>query len=97
MPHIQQAMSYSTSLYINWTSSVADDYILYYWKESTPSNVYTATTTSTSYSITGLISNTAYKIVVSARNTIGSTNSSEVTGYTTPDGNRAGIHTEGET
>ena len=46
----------------------------------------TATTTSLSYNITGLDSNTAYKVIVSARNSAGSANSSEVLECTTPEG-----------
>ena len=39
-----------------------------------------------SYNITGLDSNTAYKVIVSARNVLGSSNSSEVMGCTIPEG-----------
>ena len=39
-----------------------------------------------SYNITGLDSNTAYKVIVSARNSVGSANSSEVKGCTIPEG-----------
>ena len=46
----------------------------------------TVTTTSLSYNITGLDSNTAYKVIVSARNVLGSSNSSEVKGCTIPEG-----------
>ena len=75
-----------TSLYLQWTRSGGDNFTLYYWKNSTPSDVSTATTTSLSYNITGLDSNTAYKVIVSARNSLRSANSSEDVGYTTTEG-----------
>ena len=76
----------TTSLYLQWTSSGGDTFTLYYWKTSTPSDVSTATTTSLSYNISGLDYNTAYKVIVSARNVQGSSNSSEVKGCTIPQG-----------
>ena len=76
----------TTSLYLQWTRSGGDTFTLYYWKNSTPSDVSTATTTSLSYNITGLDSNTAYKVIVSAGNSAGFANSSEVSEYTTPEG-----------
>ena len=83
---IVQASTTTASLYLQWTSSGGDTFTLYYWKTSTPSNLSTVTTTSLSYNITGLDSNTAYKVIVSARNVLGSSNSSEVEGCTIPEG-----------
>ena len=83
---IVQTSTTTSSLYLQWTRNGGDTIILYYWKTSTPSNVSTVTTTSLSYNITGLDSNTAYKVIVSARTSVESANSSEVAGYTTPEG-----------
>ena len=83
---IVQTSTTTTSIHLQWTRGGGDNFTLYYWKTSTPSNVSTVTTTSLSYNITGLDSNTAYKVIVSARTSLGSANSSEVVGYTTPEG-----------
>ena len=83
---IVNASTTTSSLYLQWTRSGGDNFTLYYWKTSTPSDVSTVTTTSLSYNITGLDSNTAYKVIVSARNVLGFSNSSEVLVYTTPEG-----------
>ena len=84
-PSVQTSAT-TASLYLQWTSSGGDNFILYYWKTSTPSNVSTVTTTSLSYNITGLDSNTAYKAIVSASNSVGSANSSDVPVCTIPEG-----------
>ena len=84
-PNVQTSTT-TTNLYLQWTRSGGDTFTLYYWKTSTPSDVATVTTASMSYNITGLDSNTAYKIIVSARNVLGSSNSSEVKGCTIPEG-----------
>ena len=83
---VVQTSTTTTSLYLQWTSSGGDNFILYYWKTSTPSDLSSVTTTSLSYNITGLDSNTAYKVIISARNVLGSSNSSEVKGCTIPEG-----------
>ena len=81
-----QTSTTTASLYLQWTGSGGDNFTLYYWKNSTPSDVSTATTTSSPYNITGLDSNTAYKVIASALTSLGSANSSEVVGYTIPEG-----------
>ena len=83
---IVQGSSTTTGLYLQWRSIEADTFTLYYWKTSTPSDVSTVTTTSLPYNITGLDSNTEYKVIVSAMTNVGSANSSEVVGYTIPEG-----------
>ena len=83
---VVQTSTTTISLYLQWTSSGGDTFTLYYWKTSTPSDVSTVTTTSLSYNITGLDSNTAYKVIVSARNSVGSANSSAVKECTIPEG-----------
>ena len=83
---IVQTSTTTISLYLQWTRSGGDTFTLYYWETSTPSDVSNVTTTSLSYNITGLDSNTAYKVIVSARNVQGSSNSSEVKGCTIPEG-----------
>ena len=64
----------------------AEGYILYYWKTSAPSSVYTIATASVSYNFTDMDSNTYYGIMVSGWNRLGKVNSSVVVGYTTPGG-----------
>ena len=83
---VVQTSTTTTCLYLQWTSNGGDNFTLYYWKTSTPSDVSTVTTTSLSYNITGLDSNTAYKVIVSAGNVLGFSNSSEVEGCTIPEG-----------
>ena len=73
-------------MYLQWTSSGGDTFIMYYLKNSSPSDVSTVTITSLLYNITGLDSNTAYKVIVFARNLLGNSNLSEVEGCTIPEG-----------
>ena len=68
----------TSSLYLQWSSREADDFIVYYRKADSPLHVSSDTTESSSYNITGLDSNTAYKVIVSARNPLGSANISVV-------------------
>ena len=80
------------SIYLGWASSGADDYALYYWKTTAPSNVYTVTTASSPHNITGLESWTSYSMIVSARNVLRSTNSSTVKAQTASNGMSMYIH-----
>ena len=75
-----------TSLYVHWNSTRARDYILYYWKTSAPSDVYTIATASLSYNLNEMDSNTYYGIIVSGGNRLGYVNSSVAVGYTMPGG-----------
>ena len=59
---------------------------MYYWKTSTPSNVYNITTASASYNFTEMDSKTQYGIIVSGGNRLGYVNSSVAYGYTMPGG-----------
>ena len=75
-----------SSLYVHWNSIGADDYILYYWKTSAPSNVYTIATASLLYTFNEMDSKTYYGIIVSGGNRLGYVNSSVAVGYTMPGG-----------
>ena len=81
------------SIEVTWTSSGAEDYIIYYMKTglSTSTGVQAITTRQSLYTVTGLDSNTAYTFKISARNTLGVVNNSDFEGFTTPEGNRC-IH-----
>ena len=76
----------NSSLHVHWNSTGAEDFIVYYWKTSAPSNVYTIATASASYNFTEMDSKTHYGIIVSARNRLGYVNSSVAVGYTMPGG-----------
>ena len=75
-----------SSLQVCWNSTGAEGYILYYWKTSAPSDVYTIATASTSYNFNEMDSKTYYGIIVSGRNRLGYVNSSVAVGYTMPGG-----------
>ena len=76
------------SIEVAWTSSGAEDYIIYYMKTglSTSTGVQAITTRQSMYTVTDLDSNTAYTFRISARNTLGVVNSSYVESFTTPEG-----------
>ena len=88
---IVRVISYmnESSLHVHWNSTGAGDYILYYWKTSAPSDVYTITTASSSYNFNEMDSKTYYGIIVSGGNRLGYVNSSVAVGYTTPGGMHA--------
>ena len=76
------------SIEVTWTSSGAEDYIIYYMKTgiSTSTGVQAITTRQSLHTVTDLDSNTAYTFRISARNTLGVVNSSYVESFTTPEG-----------
>ena len=81
-----EIVSYSSMLELKWKYFGYSNLIMYYWKTSTRSHVSTVPTTALSYNITGLDSNTAYTIIVSATNNDTHAISPRVIRYTTPEG-----------
>ena len=82
--------SAQNSIEVKWTSSGAEDYIIYYMKTglSTSTGVQAITTGQSLYTVTGLDSNTEYTFRITARNTLVMVNSSDFQGFTTPEGIR---------
>ena len=61
------------SISLRWNSTDADDFVVYY-KESTASTLYNATTTASEYNITDLFPFTLYHVTVSGRSVLGVSN-----------------------
>ena len=80
-----EIISYSSMLQLKWNYFGYINFTLLYWKTSTPSVVFTVTTTSLSYNITGLDSNTAYKVIVYAKKDDTLAIGSRVILHTTPE------------
>ena len=79
-----EIVSYSHMLSLKWDGFGDFDYILYYQKTGTP-EVPTVETTSLSYNITGLDSNTRYVVIVTARNDEIAAINEEMYPYTIPE------------
>ena len=80
-----EVVSYSSMLELKWSYFGYYHFTLLYWKTSTPSDASRVETTSMSYNITGLESNTAYKFIVYARNDDTIAVGPQVIRYTTPE------------
>ena len=80
--------SKQNSIELMWTSRGADEFVIYYWRGKPRSNsqVQSITTKQAVHNVAQLESNTVYVMRISARNTQGATNSSEIQGYSTPEG-----------
>ena len=79
-----EIVSYSHMLSLKWDDFGDFIYALYYQKTGTR-DVSTVTTTSLSYNITGLDSNTRYVVIVAATNDVTSAINEEMYPYTTPE------------
>ena len=87
-PNVTRISPTQNSIELTWTSSGAENYIIYYMKTglSTSAEVQDIRTRQSMHTVTDLDSNTAYTFRITAKSTLGVVNSSDFQGFTTPEG-----------